>query len=627
MLKTMARDNPAIPWIWAQLAYEHTRLVQSLRATAAEQAEPEREADLAMDALRRAVAAGFSMYEIADGGDSGWDPLRKRADFRALIADQAAKRPASPSAEAEKSAAQAAAAPVRRPAMAAFTQSAMAQENQAAAQHAIGLVLLDRGRLDAAAEHLGQARNVRQRLVQDRPESLAYQMDLAATLVGLARLDQMAGRPEQARQLWLQAAPFLTRVVEQRPDDRQAWKDLGIVPRRTGRVRGRCHGVRKAPGTGAESHRAAILIDLATLDRKAGRLEQSRRWWEKVLPICAQAVAKRPDDLQAWKDLGIAHAELRQPEAAARAFTRVMKLTPEANDEFLWWSPDRAGIGAALADHDEIFGRVVEARPRDRNLLIARFHYFGRRRRWKEAAEMAYRVIGLDPKDGSARSYHLALLLLIGDVEGFRRATREARAVGLKDDDELSIAAQFLGQPPVAQPRKPDAPTDVTPDEKVVLNPSASTWIRGLRAYLDGRFADAVNHLRQVSKLTEHPFFLTKNGFVLAMARQQLGQVADARREFDAARKRLDGLGRAYGWRDSTVIEQGELMDYGWTEWVIATVLYHEAEALILYDPIFPADPFAPERLRWWDPAGRGSAVQPGSQLNPGPCAKPASPE
>ena len=78
--------------------------------------------------------------------------------------------------------------------MAAFTQSAMAQENQAAAQHAIGLVLLDRGRLDAAAEHLGQAQNVRQRLVQDRPESLVYQMDLAATLVGLARLDQMADR-------------------------------------------------------------------------------------------------------------------------------------------------------------------------------------------------------------------------------------------------------------------------------------------------------------------------------------------------------------------------------------------------------------------------------------------------
>ena len=34
-------------------------------------------------------------------------------------------------------------------------------------------------------------------------------------------------------------------------------------------------------------------------------------------------------------------------------------------------------------------------------------------------------------------------------------------------------------------------------------------------------------------------------------------------------------------------------MDYGWTEWVIATLVGREAEALILYDPVFPADPFA----------------------------------
>jgi hypothetical protein len=207
----------------------------------------------------------------------------------------------------------------------------------------------------------------------------------------------------------------------------------------------------------------------------------------------------------------------------------------------------------------------------------------------------------MNPSDEQARSYHLALLLLIGDVEGCRRATRERLAAGLKDDDELSIAAQFLGQSPVAQPRKPDAPTDVTIDENNVHNQSTdtwSTWSRGVRAYVDGRFADTVNHLHQVPRLTEHPFFLTKNGFVLAMALHQMGQVVEARREFDAARKRLDGLGQAHGWRDSIVIEQGELMDYGWTEWVIATVLSREAEALVLYDPSFPADPFAPTALR-----------------------------
>ena len=366
---------------------------------------------------------------------------------------------------------------------------------------------------------------MRQRLVQDRPESLAYQMDLAATLVGLARLDQMAGRPEQARQLWLQAAPFLTRVVEQRPDDRQAWKDLGIVRAELGESEAAATAFARLLELAPESHRAAILIDLATLDRKAGRLEQSRRWWEKVLPIRAQAVAQRPDDLQARKDLGIAHAELRQPEAAARAFTRVMKLTPEANDEFLWWSPDRTGIGAALADHDEIFGRVVEARPRDRNLLIARFHYFGRRRRWKEAAEIVARIIELYPNEGMARGYYRALLLFTGDVEGYRRANREARAVGMEDDLTFQEPTQYLGQSPVAPQRKPEPIHSAGAN----LSDHWGSQALGIRAYRDGRFTDAVRHLQEVPKLTEHPYVLTLNGFFLAMAQQRLGQVAEAR--------------------------------------------------------------------------------------------------
>ena len=94
-------------------------------------------------------------------------------------------------------------------------------------------------------------------------------------------------------------------------------------------------------------------------------------------------------------------------------------------------------------------------------------------------------------------------------------------------------------------------------------------------------------------KLTEHPYQLTLNGFFLTMAHRQLGQVAEARRELEAARRLLDGLGRMYGYRDQLVMGDADLMDYGWTEWVIATIVSREAEALIVYDPVFPADPFA----------------------------------
>ena len=74
------------------------------------------------------------------------------------------------------------------------------------------------------------------------------------------------------------------------------------------------------------------------------------------------------------------------------------------------------------------------------------------------------------------------------------------------------------------------------------------------------------------------------------MAHQRLGHEADARRALDAARPSFDFLGRSDLTRDSP---RGELMSYGWTEWVKATIVLHEAEALIVYDPIFPADPFA----------------------------------
>jgi hypothetical protein len=90
---------------------------------------------------------------------------------------------------------------------------------------------------------------------------------------------------------------------------------------------------------------------------------------------------------------------------------------------------------------------------------------------------------------------------------------------------------------------------------------------------------------------TEQSYCLTLTHLFLAMAEQRLGHVAVSRRELDAARKLLEGLGRLHGWWDSS---DTELMDYGWSEWVIATVVGREAEALILYDPLFPADPFAP---------------------------------
>jgi hypothetical protein len=209
-------------------------------------------------------------------------------------------------------------------------------------------------------------------------------------------------------------------------------------------------------------------------------------------------------------------------------------------------------------------------RPRHRNLLIARFHYFGRRGRWKEAAAAVARILELDPEDGWALNYRRNLLLFIGDLEGYRR---ESRRTPVYRDGKMAIEGT-----PEGRTTKTDHPT----------GPPSLADVD----YREGRYTEVIRRNEETLKLTSHPYTLTGAHLHLAMAHQRLGHPTEARRELDAARKRLEGLGRAHGWRDSS--EERELLDYGWTEWVIATLVLHEAEALIVYDPIFPADPFAP---------------------------------
>jgi hypothetical protein len=115
---------------------------------------------------------------------------------------------------------------------------------------------------------------------------------------------------------------------------------------------------------------------------------------------------------------------------------------------------------------------------------------------------------------------------------------------------------------------------------------------RGITAYRDGRYDGAIPELASVLDSTSHPVKLTLTHFFLAMAHQRLGHAAEARRQLDAGRTRLERLGRGYNVTDDS--PRGELMDFGWTEWVTATLVHREAEALVVYDPVFPADPFAP---------------------------------
>ncbi len=107
-------------------------------------------------------------------------------------------------------------------------------------------------------------------------------------------------------------------------------------------------------------------------------------------------------------------------------------------------------------------------------------------------------------------------------------------------------------------------------------------FARGMAAYRDGQFAPAADWLRAAHESISAIQFKIAIELFRAMAEARLGQN-------DSARARLDGARRALLESAPPAADLGA----GWHDWLICQIALREAEALILYDPVFPADPFA----------------------------------
>ena len=201
-------------------------------------------------------------------------------------------------------------------------------------QHAIGMVLLD---LDnASAYHAPDAGlRVRRRLVEDDQSGPSSRVELAETLMGLA--SGLEGRSARAGlDRWAQTAPLLARAVALQPDDPRALKDLVIIRAVSyeGKQRPPAPARRLLKLT-SEPYRPAIVMELARLDQRPAGMTKPGDGGAMQFDV-DPPVAQRPGDQRAWRELGIARAELGQPEMAATAFAQFLDLTPQSNDEILW---------------------------------------------------------------------------------------------------------------------------------------------------------------------------------------------------------------------------------------------------------------------------------------------------
>ena len=228
---------------------------------------------------------------------------------------------------------------------------------------------------------------------------------------------------------------------------------------------------------------------------------------------------------------------------------------------------------------ESAFDAAVRARPRAASIWLERGRFHAMRGKPEQAAADLAQAIRLQPEELSTRYVHVLSLRAAGDQAGLRRACADLLAhFGSATDPQTANNIAWdcvLGPDAVADPEAPvhlaeHAVHAAPPAEKAIFLNTL-----GAALYRAGRYEEAIRRLEEGVQMRGGES-LPHDWAFLAMAHHQLGHPVQAHRWLD--RFRTDRASHD--------------ADAFWDEWEIH-LLRDEAEALILYDPIFPADPFA----------------------------------
>ena len=252
-----------------------------LAQTGDAQAERRRQADLAIESLRAAVAAGFNdLGQLQDNRDL--QPLRERPDFKELVARMALAGSTGASAKARLAGSEAS------PRLPGETSSSPSDGNasgcahrvirveEAASLYAIGLIQFGLGDMDEAAKSLEQALSLRESLAEsDR--------GLATILTQLAQIHLAKGENEPGLGPLEPGNRGHIRRLAALRTLRAPWRRLtreDAVPSRTGRGL-QCAG----PG----------LRQFAPVGQQLGRVDRAQH-------ELTRSIEENPEDPQPWVD-------------------------------------------------------------------------------------------------------------------------------------------------------------------------------------------------------------------------------------------------------------------------------------------------------------------------------------
>jgi tetratricopeptide (TPR) repeat protein len=244
-----------------------------------------------------------------------------------------------------------------------------------------------------------------------------------------------------------------------------------------------------------------------------------------------------------------------------------------------------------IASSESLFRRVVAEsagpaaplRAKREESLAKRGESLAKRQLWTEAAAAFGEAVRLRPEDLAHRHHLILTLLAAGDHTGLRRSWTDMLDRFRMTTDPM-IANSVARRSVMAVSEEPNLSETVRLAELAVNGVSerqkatkATLLITlGAALYRAGRFAEAVRCLEEGIQKSDGVSSAADWVF-LAMAHHRLGHHGEARRWLDRFRDRRPRLAPDAFW--------GELE---------IRLLRAEAEAVVLWDPIFPADPFAP---------------------------------
>ena len=349
------------------------------------------------------------------------------------------------------------------------------------------------------------------------------------------------------------------------------------------------------------------------------RAQVRLRQWEKATVAFDRAIERQPANPRLWLERAACRISLHQDERAKLDLDRAGELAPrdlrlihERGRIYADWGrwdeaaadftsaiagvpdgPARATILTPIWEEllrwDPVFNRVVELRPEDHSPWVTRGNARARRADWKGAAADFAKAIALRPEKHPLWYQQTMLILACGDETGYRKHCRDMldRFGATQDPVIAERTAKSCLLLPCGIEQLHSAASLA---ETALARGAGHQYLpffelaKGLVEYREGNFAAAEQRLGKLVADGNPDWNLAPPAYlILSMAQHRLGQAAKAG----------ESLNRAIKIMDQQVPDLASAED-SWHGWLMNRIFRSEAEALIVFDPIFPTDPFAP---------------------------------